>query len=337
MERGLTARPYFPWVGGKEKLIPIICPIFPPRIPRYGEHFGGSGSILLGRPKVRGRIEVYNDYDRDLSNLFTCVRDRLTALLLELKYLPLHSEAEFTALRKGLAHEGGLPNFVEEEISIIKVMLTPEQSAIAEEILRGRAELWDVRRAAAYYTVDRRSFNGTRNAFAIRPTRMEKFLQLMERASRRLQDVVITSRDFEASIKALDNYDTLHYCDPPYFETERMYSPEFSLDDHYRLHSVLRECKGPRVISYNDCPFIRELYDDFYIMRFKRQNTMSQKKGSVFEELLITDYDPRPMLAQRTKQFNMFDLEDDYEKGELVLIHDPHDPIIIPVTSFPGK
>ncbi len=75
MEQGLTARPYFPWIGGKERLIPIICPIFPPGFPRYGEHFGGSGSILLGRPKSRGRVEVYNDYDRDLSNLFVCVRD----------------------------------------------------------------------------------------------------------------------------------------------------------------------------------------------------------------------------------------------------------------------
>ena len=59
MEQGLTAKPYFPWVGGKEKLIPIICPIFPPGMPRYGEHFGGSGSILLGRPRVKGRIEIY--------------------------------------------------------------------------------------------------------------------------------------------------------------------------------------------------------------------------------------------------------------------------------------
>ena len=177
MEQGLTAKPYFPWIGGKEKLIPIICPIFPPGMPRYGEHFGGSGSILLGRPRVKGRIEIYNDYDFDLSNLFTCVRDRLTALLLELKYLPLHSEAEFQAYRRALAHER-MPDFIEEEIALARILLTPEQSAEAQMILQGRAELWDVRRAAAYYVVDRRSFNGTRNAFAIRPTNLVNFLVL---------------------------------------------------------------------------------------------------------------------------------------------------------------
>ena len=332
MEQGLTARPYFPWVGGKERLIPIICPIFPPGMPRYGEHFGGSGSILLGQPRVKGRIEVYNDYDADLSNLFLCVRDRLAALLRELKYLPLHSEAEFHALRHALAHEG-VPDFTEDEAAVARIMLTPEQSEEARMILQGRAELWDVRRAAAYYTIGRRSFNGTWSSFVIRPTNLENFLGLMERASRRLRDVVITNRDFEVSIRTLDNTGTLHYCDPPYFETEKMYSPDFSIKDHYRLHDTLRSCEGPQVISYNDCDFIRELYDDFYIMHFERQNNLSLKKDSVFEELLITSYDPRPMLAQQTKQFNMFEPEDVCVKGELVLVHEAHRPIAVSMPS----
>ena len=52
----------------------------------------------------------------------------------------------------------------------------------------------------------------------------------MERASRRLQDVAVTNRDFEASIRTIDSPDTLHYCDPPYFRTEKMYAAAFSLE-----------------------------------------------------------------------------------------------------------
>ena len=333
MEQGLTARPFIPWIGGKEQYIPIICPVFPPKMHRYGEHFGGSGSILLGQPKIRGRVEFYNDYNGDLSNLMLCVRDHLAALLRELRYLPLHSEAEFNAFRRALAHEG-MPDFTEDEIAIVRVMLTPEQSREAQMILRGRAELWDVRRAAAYYTVDRRSFNATCTSFALRPTNLENFLGLMEKASKRLQDVVITNRDFQDSIKAIDRPDTLHYCDPPYFETEKMYSAEFTLDDHYRLHKSLHDLKGPRVISYNDCDFTRELYSDYYIMRFERKNSMAQKKGAMFKELVITNYDPKPMLAQRARQFNMFEREGDYEKGELVLIHEPHRPVVVTMPSI---
>ena len=110
-----------------------------------------------------------------------------------------------------------------------------------------------------------------------------------------------------------------------------MYSPGFSLEDHYRLHNVLRECKGYRVISYNDCPFIRELYGDFYLMHFERQNCMSQTEGAVYEELLIINYDPRPMLAQNTEQFNMF--EPDMESGRLILVHEPHDPICVAMSG----
>ncbi len=61
---------------------------------------------------------------------------------------------------------------------------------------------------------------------------------------------------------------------------------------------------------------------------------MSLKKDSVFEELLITSYDPRPMLAQRTRQFNMFEPEDARVKGELVLVHEAHRPVIVSMPSI---
>ena len=42
----------------------------------------------------------------------------------------------------------------------------------------------------------------------------------------------------------------------------------------------------------------------------------------------------RSMLAQCARQFNMFEREGDYEKGELVLVHEPHDPICV---AMPGS
>ncbi len=327
MRPGLTARPPFPWVGGKERLQYIIRSIFPPDPPRYVEHFGGSGSILLGLPMSLSRVEVYNDYDADLTNLFLCIRDKTLALLRELGFLPLHAEEEFLLLLKFLRREMALPDFTESELAVARAVLTDIQYAEVEKILRGRAAAWDVKRAAAFYTVDRRSFNSMRKTFALRPTNLRNFFGLITAAALRLERVIITNRDFEDSIRVHDSETTLHYCDPPYFEAEKMYAPGFPLEDHYRLHDTLRECKGPRVISYNDCDFTRELYEDFYILHFERQNHMSQTEGAMYEELLITSYDPRPMLAQRTRQCNMFEQEGDCEKGELVLVHEPRRPI----------
>ena len=331
MQEGLTARPPFPWVGGKERLQYIIRSIFPPKPLRYVEHFGGSGSILLGMPMSLGRMEVYNDYDSDLTNLFLCIRDRTLELLRELGFFPLHSEEEFLLLLKVLRREMVLPDVTESELAVARAVLTDIQYAEVEKILRGRAAAWDVKRAAAFYTVDRRSFNSMRQTFAMRPTNIRNFFKLITAAALRLEKVVITNRDFEESIRTHDSENTLHYCDPPYFEAEKMYSPGFGLEDHYRLHDVLRECKGPRVISYNDCAFTRELYDDFYLMHFERQNSMSQTEGATYDELLITSYDPRPMLAQNTEQFNMF--EPDMESGRLILVHEPHDPICVAMSG----
>ena len=331
MQQGLTARPPFPWVGGKERLQYIIRSIFPPRPPRYAEHFGGSGSILLGLPSSLSRFEVYNDCDSDLTNLFLCIRDRTVALLNELGFFPLHSEEEFLLLLKFLRHEAMLPDFTESELAVARIVLTDIQYEQAEKILRGRASAWDVKRAAAFYTVDRRSFNSMRQTFGLRPTSIGNFFKLITAAALRLEKVVITNRDFEDSIRTHDSETTLHYCDPPYFEAERMYTSKFTVQDHHRLHSVLRECRGHRVISYNDCEFIRELYDDFYIMHFERQNSMAQAEGAVYEELLITSYDPRPMLEQNTEQFNMF--APDMETGKLILVHEPRQPIIVTMPS----
>ena len=331
MRPGLTARPPFPWVGGKEQLQYIIRSVFPPNPPRYAEHFGGSGSILLGLPMSLSRIEVYNDYDSDLTNLFLCIRDRTLELLNELGFFPLHSEEEFLLLLKFLRREMLLPDFTGSELAVAKAVLTDIQYEQVERILRGRASAWDVKRAAAFYTVDRRSFNSMRKTFALRPTNIRGFFQLITAAALRLERVVITNRDFEDSIRTHDSETTLHYCDPPYFEAEKMYAPGFPLEDHYRLHDVLRTCKGPRVISYNDCAFTRELYADFYILHFERHNSMSQTEGAVYGELLITSYDPRPMLERYVEQINLFEPE----KGRLVLVHEPCDPIC--VTMPEGK
>lgn len=314
-------------MGGKEKLQWIIRPVFPHQMGRYAEHFGGSGAILLGQPRELGRLEVYNDYDQNLTNLFLCVRDRPLALTRELGFLPLHSEAEFKALKRLLDRGMPIPDFTGAELEAAEACLTEEQYAQAREILTGRAELWDVRRAAAFYRVIRYSFSATTNSFGVHQVRLQGFLNLMQKAAARLDGVVITNRDCCASIALNDGPDTLHYCDPPYYKAEDKYRLLFTEKDHRRLHAALAECVGHVVVSYNYCDFVRDLYQDFYILRFERQNGMAQRKGAKYEEAVITNYDPRPMLDGYYQQLDMFQpWAADQEQGELRLIHAPGTP-----------
>lgn len=93
------------------------------------------------------------------------------------------------------------------------------------------------------------------------------------------------------------------YADPPYLEAERMYAPSFDLRDHVRLHDCL--CAPAArdshiVLSYNSHPDILDLFaPDFYIVGFDRPNPMARQEDSRYHELLMTNFDPSPMLNRQ--------------------------------------
>ena len=66
---------------------------------RYIEVFGSADRVLFSREQD-GAMEVFNDYNGDLINLYRCVRERTFALLRELNFLPLQSRDEFNLLRR---------------------------------------------------------------------------------------------------------------------------------------------------------------------------------------------------------------------------------------------
>lgn len=277
------ARPFIPWIGSKEKLIPYIWQVFPPRPKLYLEPFGGGGALLLGmQPKV-SRMDIYNDFNCDLVNLFLCARECTVQLVRELKFIPFHSRAEFDLLKEFMKHK-----------ELLQQRIADERNAVME------------------------CFSGTTSSFGVRPNNLTNFLYLFDDASKRLQDVIIENKDCLDIIRERDGPDSLIYCDPPYFDAESLYAVDFPKEKHEELHHILSQCKGYIVVSYNDCPFIRSLYGDFFILAFRRNNPLSQKAGATYGELIITNYDPRPYIQP---QFSMFPAE--IENGDLVLVHEP--------------
>ena len=312
------AKPFFPWVGGKEKLIPYIRQMLPPVFFQYVEPFGGGGAMLLGLPPKPNRLDIYNDYNNDLSNLFLCTRDRPLALVRDLKFLPLHSRREFELLLQFVRHEELLLTYMEEEREVAEAYFPPEDMSELVKALRGKAELFDVRRAANYFRRCRYSFSGTTNTFGVRPCNLEHFFCSITSASKRLQEAVVENKDGVELIHQRDRPDGVLYCDPPYYEAEGSYESCFTRRDHVRLWAALRECRGYTIISYNDCPYIRNLYKDFYMFTFKRNNPLSQQAGAEYGELLIANFDPRLFF---TSQITIFPTVD--ASRELRLIREP--------------
>lgn len=124
------AKPPFPWIGSKEKIAPYILQLFPPKLTQYVEPFGGSGAVLLALPPDPNRLDIYNDLDAELVNLFSCIKECSNVLLRELKFLPIHSRKLFEYYRDFVAHKEVYFQNVQAEIECLgdRSCFTEEQA-----------------------------------------------------------------------------------------------------------------------------------------------------------------------------------------------------------------
>lgn len=61
---------------------------------------------MFGKEPDKGVMEVFNDYNADLINLYRCVKNRTWELLQVLGFLPLNSRDEFMEIKSFLEMGG---------------------------------------------------------------------------------------------------------------------------------------------------------------------------------------------------------------------------------------
>ena len=206
---------FIPWVGGKSKLLWLIHKLSPSRYSRFIDVFGGSGTVTLSRPIQQGCMEVYNDFNGDLTNLFCCVKNRTMALLLELGFLPLNTRDDFNVLYKFFSREEFTDDYLDEEMELTQRYLEPPDAKTIRRMMLERAPRGDVRRAADYFKLIRYSFSGGAKSFAGKSCDIRRFFHLVWECSRRLAEVVIENKDCVDLIRQYDREDAFFYCDPP--------------------------------------------------------------------------------------------------------------------------
>lgn len=282
--------------------------MFPARYDRYIEVFGGGGWVLFGRPPDEKAMEVYNDYNSNLANLYFCVKNRTWDFLRDLGFLPLNSRDEFMVIRRFLDKGEFDTDFLSQELELAEHNLPPLEFEDLCAIMTENASAGDVRRAAAFYKLIRYSYGSGCTSYGCQPFDVRKTFAIIWEASYRLSDTVIENKDFEALIRQYDRESAFIYCDPPYYMTEDHYAVEFPKQDHVRLRDALAACRGKWMVSYNDCANIRELYRDYHITAVTRINNLAQRydNGCEYPELIITNYDPRERKLAGPQQMSLF-------------------------------
>ena len=273
---------FMSWVGGKKSLRDKIIIRFPLNYERYIEVFGGAGWVLFH--KTPEKFEVFNDANSNLVNLYRCVRRNARKLIYKLMFM-INAHDDFRC--------------------------------IVQQRRRGLfARFRDYDRAAKFYYLIQYSYGHKTDQYCCKPVSMWKKFPLIERAAERLQSVAIENRDFEELIKLYDRPDSFFYCDPPYYDTESFYNDvDFKREDHIRLKNTLLECEGKFLVSYNDCPEIRELWDipGIYIEEVVRPNNLALRyeNGAEYHEVFISNYDT----SERRNLNRQLSFLDDDEEG----------------------
>lgn len=93
-------------------------------------------------------------------------------------------------------------------------------------------------------------------------------------------------------VERYDRPGTLFYMDPPYWKTEG-YGVDFDWREYERLAQLLRTMKGKAVVSINDHPQIRELFDGLQIVPLQLRYLIGtgDSRGKQAGELIIKNWD----------------------------------------------
>lgn len=252
--------PIIPWPGGKRRLLKHLYPHFPAH-ECYVEAFAGGAAALLMR-QVPAPVEVLNDINGDLVRLYRCVRHHLDEFVRQFRWA-LNSRQMFEWAQ----------------------MEKPET-------------LTDIQRAARFYYLQKLAFGGkvqgqsfgyvaSGNGPRLNLLRIEEELSAVHL---RLASVIVEHGPWIEVVERYDRPATLHYLDPPYWETEG-YGVDFPFAEYERMASWMRAAKGKVVLSINDHPDIRRVFDGFAFVPLQIRYSIAREGREAAGELIIKNWD----------------------------------------------
>lgn len=233
---------FYNWYGGKIRVVTEITSLIPQHITSWYEACAGSGAVTLN--KARHSIEVLNDLDREIVNLFTIMADRKDgANLLDRLLTIKHSKAEFICAKRAQQNNyKGIDRFRMAELTYILIT----QSFNAERISYA---------------------NGIKQCdyrFS-----MEKNLPWVYK---RLKGVFVKNIDaIDLVNNVRNNRNAFVFLDVPYLHTLRaknsinVYGYEMSTNEHIRMLEVIRDAKCCIMLCGYRHKEINGLYDRYLL------------------------------------------------------------------------
>lgn len=249
-------------LGNKSAIASEIIKYFPPH-KIYIEPFFGAGGMFFNKPKAK--VNIMNDLDSDIFNLFNVIKDNREQLIYMLEIIPYSSEM-FEFYRKN------------QETDPIKKAI--RFIYLSNFGYMGKSE-----------SLKLDSRNHKENAIL----NLNKTIEFLKDCSIRF-----TNFDFRKVINSISLSEennkeaAFFYCDPPYLGTDDNYSNSFTEQDSIDLFNTLQETGCKWAMSEFDNPFIIQQAKERnlnVIIIGERQNLKNRRT-----EILITNYAQQPNL-----------------------------------------
>lgn len=280
MPSNILISPIVKWVGGKRQLLADIMPLIDRNCSTYVEPFIGGGAVFF---ELQPKKAIINDYNSELINVYTTVRDFPGQLIKKLEeHKNKNSEEYFYELR-ALDRKS-------EYTSMSRVEKAARIVYLNKTCYNG---LYRVNAAGQFNSPYGKYKNpNIVNATTIKA--MSKYLQNPQ--------ITIKEGDYRDALKGLRK-GAFVYLDPPYMPISSSSSftgyteNGFSYEQQVELKKEcdkLRE-KGIAFLQSNsDCQEIRELYKEYDIKTVQAKRTINSnanKRGEISEVLIY--YAPR--------------------------------------------
>ncbi len=265
--------------GGKSRALKQILPLIPLNISEFREPFVGGGSVFFAiRSLFQNRITSYwiNDLNYDLYCFWKQVRDQGPSLVEALK-------EKRTTTTNGRT-------------------LFKELTKTKDELSQNRELLCEFQRAVRFFVLNRITFSGVVDSGGYSQSAYEKrftdsSIERVKNICPYLSDVKITNADYTDALFQ-DGSDVFIFLDPPYWRAteSKLYGVRGVLHtafDHVQFAENMRKCPHKWLITYDDSPAIRELFDFAEIQEWTLQYGMNNyRKGNAAKgnELFIKNY-----------------------------------------------
>lgn len=253
--------PLIRYHGGKFRLASWIISHFPQH-DTYVEPFGGGASVLL--TKKPSRIEVYNDLDDEIVNLFQILRDpSLAKQLAHLISLTPYSRTEYTNARaeSKCPIERARRLVVKAQMGFGSAGATKKNTGFRLDTARGGSDILTI---------------------------WDKQPDLLLTAASRFKKVLIENRDAIRVMEDHDRPETLFFVDPPYIFSTRStggkaYKHEMTNKQHIDLVENLKTLQGKVIL----CGYENEIYDGLGWQKVTKPVSASGQNGSVQREEVL--------------------------------------------------